>query len=512
MPSKKNEKPGKGEDKPNIVEEKRQRHPFLYIFSLLILVIIVVTFIGTPAVRNFTKGGGPIQFGSYGNRDIEYAEGNFFARQQEIIGEQMRSSDSKENIDLQLYRVWRAAFERTAFHAGIMTGIERSGAYVTEQKLNETLTQYPGYMENGKFSEVRYRNTPARTKYANRNYIREMILHDTFLQDTILQQKISSAEGDFVKGMASPERQFRYVTYSYEDYPDSRVTEYGKANSRLFRQAKLSRITIHSSEADAKDVRRQVEENVAGFEDLARSQSQDVYAETGGDMGWQNYFELQGDFSDPEKLDQVFSLDKGAVSEVLETSFGWVIYRLDEEIRTPDFASQDVIAQVRAYMERFERGMIEDYLVEQAQQLRQQAVSAGFADAAASADLEVSETDYFPINYGGLEFLKPAAASPEQAPAIAAAAGRQAFFETAFALDEGALSEPVLAGDYVLVLQLAGEREPAEKELEFFDSYYSFFARQFVERDVQTTIMSSEKLKDNFNQTFMKVFLSDRKS
>ena len=46
----------------------RWKHPFLYIFSFLILIIIVVTFIGGPLLSG-SGGRSSIVFGSWGGED-----------------------------------------------------------------------------------------------------------------------------------------------------------------------------------------------------------------------------------------------------------------------------------------------------------------------------------------------------------------------------------------------------------------------------------------------------------
>ena len=165
MPSKdQNSKKNKAGDQKKAVEKRRKNQPFLYLFSFLLLVIIVVTFIGAPVVSRMASGG-HIIFGSYGGRDIEYVPGNYLSRQRDMIADQIGQNGANTNVQYQMYQVWRGAFERTAFHTGVLEKAEKSGVFVTQSRVDQELTQYPGYMENGKFSEVRYRNTSNSEKY-----------------------------------------------------------------------------------------------------------------------------------------------------------------------------------------------------------------------------------------------------------------------------------------------------------------------------------------------------------
>ena len=82
-----------------------QRHPFLYIFSVVVLVIIVVTFVGAPAVTSMSPSS-RLVFGSYAGQEITYRPGNFFARQYESIAQGIRARGSDLDLELQLRLAW----------------------------------------------------------------------------------------------------------------------------------------------------------------------------------------------------------------------------------------------------------------------------------------------------------------------------------------------------------------------------------------------------------------------
>ena len=103
----------------NQVEKKIKQHPILYIFSAVILVIIIVTFIGAPIAGNFS-GGQRIVFGEYDGEKIEYYPGNYLSNQKDMLAQKMDNSSNNNNFQLQAYQIWRGAFERTILHVALL--------------------------------------------------------------------------------------------------------------------------------------------------------------------------------------------------------------------------------------------------------------------------------------------------------------------------------------------------------------------------------------------------------
>jgi len=494
----------KKSEKVTDVEKKIQHHPLIYAFSLVILIIIVVTFIGSPVAR-YIGGTEKIVFGRYGNKPIEFLPGNYLSRQKDLIAEQLRQTDTSGNVKWQAYRVWRAAFEKTAILTGILLEAERSGLHITEEKVDRAIVQYGPYMEDGEFSERLYRETPNEERATTRQLFRENLIHEQYLNDMIYNLKYSPEETDFVKKMAGPERKFHFIQYTFKVFPADMVIEYGKEHSELFRQIKLSRITINTSKSDAEKILKQLADQQASFQDLAATQSQDAFAEKGGEMGWRRYYSLEEDFKSEEDLKRVFNMKKGEISTVIEMTFGWSIFKCDEEAVEPDFTNEETEQEVRRYMERFEAGMIEDYLLEKARDFRSKAEQIGFELAGEVGGLPVNETTFFPINYSNLFFLKQVRSATE-GTSLGNAAYSEDFFIKLFSLKEKEVSEPILLNDRIVVAQMLEERHPKEEELEQLELFYPQIINQFRQEDLIIYFLTSEKLEDNFDEVFSKLF------
>jgi len=130
------------------------------------------------------------------------------------------------------------------------------------------------------------------------------------------------------------------------------------------RKARHILLQIGTSEENSKDaLMPRIEElqqkliNGESFEDIAREYSEDPgSAKQGGDLGWVATGEMVKPFEDA-----LFSMDKGEVSDIVETQFGLHLIKLDDT-RTPELQT---IAELRSEFE---------------QELKQDAISSMFYD------------------------------------------------------------------------------------------------------------------------------------
>ncbi len=493
------------------VEKKRKNKPILYLFSVVLLVIIVVTFVGGPVAGNVAQGERPI-FGEYAGREIEFRYGNYFAQPTQLLSEQVRSGGQANNMINEAYQVWRGAFERSVVHEGILYQADKAGLTISDDLIDRRLTEYGPYVENGEFSEERYRNTPNSEKLTTRKLFRENLKEEQYREDLFDNTKIHQGELEFIMSMAENERSFRYVSYSFDDYPEEEVIAFGRTNADLFRRIKLSKITINTSREEAEAVLNQLEENPGRFEDLARTQSSDIYAETGGEMDWLHYYELEREFPTEDSLDEVFSLTPGELSGIIpdEDETLWRIYRCESPAVAPDFDAEETVETAREYMVRFEAGIIEDYLVEEARSFIAEARDTGFIDASISTGLQVEGTEYFPLNYGNSYFFKPVRPLNPDSDALSTAPYSEQFFLETFSLEEGEISDPVVLDRNVLVMEPANIRNTPEEELVQLENYYSFIEREIKEEDMSNHFLTSEKLEDNFDPVFTRYFIQNQ--
>jgi parvulin-like peptidyl-prolyl isomerase len=295
------------------------------------------------------------------------------------------------------------------------------------------------------------------------------------------------------------------VTFPFSSYPDEDVRAYAAANSGIFSEIRLSRITVADEETANRVVAR-LDARELPFDEMARDESQDSYAEDGGLMGWIRYHDIT-DLISSEEADGLFSLSAGSIAGPFETRFGWVVFRVEQAATAPN--PDDILDDVRAYMESDEVGLLEDAMISRAEAFREAAAASGFNVAASEENLEVGSTGFFPLNYGGdtlIGGVPDTSTHPELVPAVRS----DEFWVNTLALAEiGDVSEPVVLGDAVVVFTLGDVRDAQAFPEEWSDWRRQQMEAEFMrtrQDDLQGLVLDSPLLRDEFSSAYARVF------
>ena len=487
------------------VKEKRSHGLGITIFSSIILVVIVVTFVGAPVVSS-ANGQPGVTFGTYDGVAIDFVQGNLFSQQVEQLNRFYEQfSQGNSNVELQRQLVWRQAFEQTALQIGLKREAELAGIVVTDKQIDKQLINHPSYQKDGQFSEELYRSTSSAERFRYRQETRAELLVQQYAVDHTQAPLLSTKTKEFVAGLAYPQRRFSFVSFTDTDLPADLVSDYAGKNKNLFRTIDLSRITITSSEGDANKVREEAQKGEKAFADLAKTYSKDGLAESGGALNVRHYYELKSDITKAEDLDKVFALTKGAISPVIKSDNTWTIYKVNAPVAEADMTNADVLAVVRAYVARNERGLVEDNLEAQAQAFSNTA-KTDFTAAAKKLGKSVQVSSWVALNFGNHE-LFPAIAESSQDTAFQGLASNEDFFKKAFRLASGEVSGPILASPAVLVVRV-DEVKTAPAPTDVAISPAAVESNLYSERsnDLQQRILKSPKFKDQFQAEFNRTF------
>ena len=495
---------GTKETQDKVSKKAFQRHPALYVFSVFILVVIVVTFIGAPALTG-TSSRGQLIFGSYDQTEISYQPGNYFARQYDSIAQSLRDAGDGTNLELQLRLAWREAFNRTVLHTAVLKAADEADIRVSEQKVDELLATAPQFQENGRFSASAYNRLSSQERYNLRKFYRESELFQLVVTDAVSGGKSSSNEADFVAGMAGPERSFRVVRFPFDYYPDEEVAAYAEENATLFTTLDLQVVTL-SNEGEAEQVLSQARSG-SPIGDLARTYSRDVYADQGGSMGKTPAHEVERLHSDPADLDTLLALSAGETTDLIETVGGWAFYSAVSDPQPFDMTVAENMAQVREYIQIYAQGLIQDYARNRADAFAETARESSLLAAATADGTEVLETPSFPINYGNVPLFGRVQA--DDIPDLADAAYNTQFLESAFSLDMGEISDALILRESAIVITPLEESDVTEETSDFIVQYFPYLTQQYQSEEIEPAYVDREKLEDNFNQAFARYILGN---
>jgi parvulin-like peptidyl-prolyl isomerase len=496
-----------GREVSETLEKRHQSHPFLYGFSIVVLVVIVVTFVlaGPGGPLGSRTGGGALVFGSYNGKEISYYQGSYFSNQLQSISNQYQQSGSQTNSQAVQQAIYYQAFLNTALHVAMVQKAQESGVNVSEDAVVKALLVYPAYLdENGKFSEAQYQATDASARASARTLTQENLLEATLVKDLLYNVKTGTPEADFVKGMVRDERSFSLVQWLFSAFPASEVQKYGEANRSRFVRMKVSRILVSSGEAQAKEIRKKIVDKTSTFEELAKTYSKDSYADKGGDMGWRYAYDLEADFDVKDTAKTVLALKQGELSDVLKGTYGWLIYRCDAEAVDADFTNASVQADVKSYITTYEKGKIEDYFNTRAGELSRLATDTGYDRAVKQMGLKSVDTVAFPVNLNNLFTFAPMQAV-NNADTPANAGTSEDFFFRAFSLGKDQVSAPIVLDDRVVVLKVKSEQQMPDSTLSLLNSWVDYTSQQSVQNDLSAALMTPDKLKDNFAATFSRI-------
>ncbi|WP_028973948.1 peptidylprolyl isomerase [Spirochaeta cellobiosiphila] len=483
---------GKNINKKIKTHKKGKKTSFTQVFVIIILALIVVAFVFTPVTGNLASNAATVEFGKYGKTPIEYTQGSYFVNQINIYNNYNQGVFGN-NVDLARQFIWRQAFDATVLHTAIMNELNEAHAVISDDTLNKALSFYPGYQDKNGFSQTKYNNTTAAERTSIRKGFKEDLLHQLFVKDVFTGELVSDNEKQFIAELGQTKKAFNFLVWEYSDYPDSEVIAYGQEQSKLFQRLEVSRI-IASSEKEANGYLKQIEDGTSNFTDLAQSATTNNSASSTGDLGTKYYYELKLDFTNESDVDSLFALEEGKVSSAYESPLGWVIYQVNKKPAPLDFSEKAGLDVVRTYLSQNEKGKLEDYLVGQAT-----AAQSNYSSlAAASGDLNktLETTEPFPMNYGNNAFIDAKVSDASDEPLFKNLAYNDNFFEKAYSLPTGSISEPIIESGYIAIFEPISEVTEAvtDTNLEAVESSVASVKQQ----DFQNLVRNSDKFKDNF--------------
>jgi hypothetical protein len=490
-------------------------NPGIFIGTVVILVIVIVSFIVVPAMVPEAQRGEDRIFGYYNKIPIKYVANGYFATVRRNIAERRQAEANQagnyNNIHSQ---IWQQAYTETVIRTAILDEMKRAGYTAPSKLVDKGVALLPDFQENGRFSAARYQRMDSSARLNLWQQVRDDIAAQKYLSDLKFigfsyndngEPGISEQEASFIAAMSTPERSFDMAVFPIDAYPEPEIRSFAVANPDPFRITRLSKISVNSSEREARQVLTSIKDGTTTFEEAARTQSQDGYAEKGGDMGLKAVWELSGEVSEEVDYGILGALPRGEFSDILKTSKGWAFFRAEEAPRTADLDDPAIMEKVKAYFREFERGRMEDWASGEARAFSARVRETSFDEAVDEREITKRHFGPLPVNYGELELFTPI--SSFSIPELSGGEKNDNFWQIAFSTPLNSPSEPLVLGRNVLVLFPLEETE--NENLEFIKSYTSYWISTLNERSVRNYFLTSDKFEDHFFPAYFKYFLAN---
>jgi len=318
--------------------------------------------------------------------------------------------------------------------------------------------------------------------------------------------RISNAETAFIGEMASRRRSFEMVSFSLDTYPDYEVSAFAMANPGLFTEVHLSIISIYSNDREAQQVYDSVVNGLVTFEDAARNNSHDMYADRGGDMGVIAGHELRWEIANESERERIMNLPTGSISELVRTPFdGWAFFRrVNQSARPVDLYDEFELMQVRSYIMNNERGRVEEWLVTGADTFRSLSDSIGFYDALEVMGLSSQSFGPIPINFGDTQLFD--AVNRLDIADLAGAGSNMLFWNMAFSTPLQSVSIPRVINSNVVLLYPTEELFLSEVEMSYFQWDYPRWISNEFDSTLRSYILNNPRFDNHFEQTFRRLF------
>jgi len=492
-------------DKESSTSELSRRfkqNPALFIGTVVVLVLVIVSFVLVPAiVPASARGGGDLVFGYYDNVPISWVPGNMFSQYREQAIYEVQSQGIDPNDFRGAAEVWKRAYEATVVHTAVLQMMKKSNYTPPVKKVDREVAMLPQFQVNGRFSKALYDRMSESARLVLWRQVSDDLTKKLFYDD-YFSLMTPSTEAEFVANMSSVIRDFEMVYFRVDDYPASEYLAYARNHADLFDSIHLSIITVSSSEREAKKILASIKDGTITFEDAARTQSLS-YADRGGDMGSRVVYELDSLIPDAEARRVVLGLGRGELSDLVRSGDNWSIFRIEEELKKADFDDENTMTRVRVYLSERERGLMEDWATEQANEFIAETKESGFTNAVQMRNLEVFRFGPIPINYGTLDLFPPLGIPGFNAQDVMNMASNENFWKIAFSTTIQTPSEPFVQGNNVLVLfpveQTNADDEVIEGTKQIYSSYWpDYMAQQYI----QNYFISSEMEKEFWDNYF----------
>ncbi len=437
----------------NGTTNRREHNPFVYWFTVIILILIIGSFIILPAFTRDTAKGSNKYWGSFDNKKIlvsndyfrnilrridEYYKSQYGKNLNESFQRQLLKQTYK---DAYMFTMQKFAIDRLAEKGDIVVSVDK-----VEQLVVDILKQSENYIENfAQQSASERRNFEISQE---EEYLRKVVLEDL--------EKIPDAtkeELDFLKNVQTETRAINYIKVAKESIDDNFYIDYAVENSEKFTQYKLSQITV-ATKSEADDIIDLIKEDITIFSDLAKESSIDEFANDGGKTSYKFLYQIEDDFK-VKNIAKKIDLEVDEFTSPIKVENGFIILKNDAQIIIPDETNmKSKISDIKSFIAINDEEVTEVKMSELTDSIYEKAVESSLKDASKEFDVEFVATKDFGINYENSSYLENIE-STTNSSVLTDLSGEEDFFIDVFSAEKDKVSDVLFFDDYNLIYEVS---------------------------------------------------------
>ena len=483
--------------------------------AVIIFILAAVAFVFAPAKVGSATQRNSVVFGKYDGKPIELKPGTEFAQAVNNIQQSYQNQGITIDESNYIY-VYSYAFNAAVQAIAAKTAVEKTGYEPSDLEVSRRMLKLPYFLdENGKYSPKIESLYSDEQKEEIRSSIKNMLVTQRFQDDLLGSSeelagkkffglKSSKAESDFLSSFGTKKRAFSMISFNKSEYPDAEITKFAEENKDLFEKFNISAISF-ADEKTAEKVQKELTNGEIKFEDAVKEEySEKYFSDNEGKITAAYKYQVKGILADESSLDAIKSLANGAFSSVIKTSSGFTVFRKDGDNTAANFEDKDTFDVAKKYITSNESGRIEDYFINIAKNITASATIEGF-DNVSVEDIKGAEKATLPafsLNYGGVSIIDKL--PTDSAKTLASATNNENFWEKAFSLKSGAYSEPIVLGNYVVVLKLDAEEnaEPTKAETISTD------IANYDQSSAQSNLLGSDKVENDVWNAYARLHMN----
>lgn len=485
-------------EKSDTTAKKKPTITVSKIISYIILGLITIAMVGGVALSSFSPSGNPssLVFGSYDGTPIVFAYGNYFYNQYQNLARQNTGTGESA-----AYQIWRGAFESTVFQTAMTQKAKAAGIRVADKTLNKAIIDSGIYDKDGKFDITTYEKASVESKKQVQKQYAENLPVQMVMED-VVSVLSTPAELDYIIKMGDNARSFEYVVFDSSAYPEELTRQYAQANPSLFTLLDISVISMEDQDR-AEAVRDSIVAGVTTFEEAAKEYSLDSFASEGGRAGMWYFYELEGNFANPEEVNILFSTPQGSLSPVFTAQNGVTLYRVEQSPFQADLSDPEVLQDVRAYIGSRDAEIVTTYLAQQADDfVAATQAGADFNATAQEKGVPVISVEATPPNVGSSQYLAGFTYTDE-AGYLSALSNDTAAMKSLYGSPIGSVVEPLATNNAFVVAKVTGESSLPDDMSDYLRLVYPYMAQSQSQQDLIQAIFTSDKFEDKFFETYL---------